>query len=162
MFPRFFLKPQLSSQLGFLIPPFFIFSLKVKLRYRPWFTISIESDKGKIGRSGVPNLSRKRIFGLNPNPNLHRSPADHVYAGYKPQKIPDIHRAMKIQTIKRRRDRDAARMPERNYAGGIVDEFHDHAAVNIPGEVRILLHHLLNDDNTAFPHILWFGFAFHG
>jgi hypothetical protein len=51
-----FQESHLSPKLRITISPHFLFSLKDKRGHYSWFAVCVESNKGEIGRSGVPYL----------------------------------------------------------------------------------------------------------
>ena len=85
----------------------------------------------------------ERVLGLDPDPALHRGPADVVHACLEDDHLADVDGLEERHLVDPDGEGHAPGMLDRGQGGGRVHEAHDRAPVDVPGDVRVgHLHHL--------------------
>jgi len=140
-----------------VVPAPFLIGLKDKRRYGHGFTLSVDGNKGEISRGSVAHLAGLQVLGLHAHADLHGSPADRVQTCLEEKEVADEDGVMKVHAVDGRSDNVHTGMARCDHSGRLVDDLHDHTAVDVPCGVRVLGDHHLRHDDAA----VRYAFAFH-
>lgn len=153
----FFCQTNRAAVIGFPVATYFFITNEHQFRHAGGFTLGIQRYKGEIGRGCMTGLTRGNILGLNTHADLHGGSAHQVDTGFDGEQVADVHWIVKIEPIDGSGYHGASGMLNCHHAGGIIDMFHNHAAMGNAGQIGILgLHHVAHD-NAA----MLYGFFIH-
>src|SRR3954470_6757922 len=99
LFRNSFVESSLAASLGRAVPPNLISSLRFERRHRHRLSVAIDRDEGEITRIGVQSHSRKKIFGLDPYSDFHRSAADVIHARLHDEQVSHVYRPPEADQI---------------------------------------------------------------
>src|SRR3954464_7676628 len=152
LFRNSFVESSLAASLGRAVPPNLISSLRFERRHRHRLTVAIDGDEGEITRIGVQSHSRKKIFGLDPYSDFHRSAADVIHARLHDEQVSDVYRLAKVDAIHRHRNTDVTRVADRRDRGRGVHHRQHHTSEDVADHVCVLRHHQLRCFMLALLH----------